>query len=172
MLSEKMQNALNKQVNAEMYSAYLYLAMSAYFQVTNLKGGANWMRVQYEEEMIHAFKIYDYIHARGGQVTLGSIAGPQPRLESPLGVFQEALQHELKVTAMINDLVTLAMEQRDYATNSFLQWFVNEQVEEEANVGGIIQQLTMVGDSKDGLFMVDSQLATRQPPAPPPATQA
>jgi ferritin len=166
MLSEKMQGALNQQVNAEIYSAYLYLAMSAYFESLNLKGGAHWMRIQYDEEMIHAFKIYDFIHTRLGRVTLEEIAKPRPQLSSPVGVFEEALEHEHKVTAMINDLVSLAMEQRDYATNSFLQWFVNEQVEEEANVGGIIQQLAMVGDSKDGLYMLDRQLAGRLPPAP------
>jgi ferritin len=146
--------------------------MSAHFESANLKGCAHWMRIQYDEEMIHAFKIYDFIHARGGRVTLAEIARPIPRLESPVGVFQEALEHEHKVTALINDLVSLAMELRDYATNSFLQWFVNEQVEEEANVEAIIQQLAMVGDSRNGLFMLDRQLAGRVPPAPAPAAPA
>jgi len=162
MLSEKMQKALNKQVNAEMYSAYLYLAMSAYFERSNLRGSAKWMRVQYDEEMAHALKIYDYIHARGGRVTLAVIAKPEPKLASPLGAFEEALDHERKVTAMINDLVALAIEERDFATNNFLQWFVAEQVEEEANVGEIVQQLTMGGDSKNGLFMLDRQLGERR----------
>ena len=162
MLSPKIQEALNKQVNAEMYSAYLYLAMSAYFDGMNLKGCAHWMRVQYDEEMVHAFKIYDFIGERGGEVALEAIAKPDPKLESPLGVFEEALEHERKVTGMIHDLVALAMEERDYATNSFLQWFVDEQVEEEASVDEIVQQLRMVSESKNGLFMVDRHLADRQ----------
>lgn len=162
MLSKKIQEALNKQINAEMYSAYLYLAMSVYFEGQGLKGSAGWMRAQYEEEMVHAFKIFDFVHERGGEVELDAIAKPEPKLESPLGVFQEALEHERKVTGMINGLVTLAMDEHDFATNSFLQWFVDEQVEEESSVDEIVQQLTWVGDSKNGLFMVDRQLGERQ----------
>jgi len=167
MLNAEMEKALNQQVNAEMFSAYLYLDMSAYFAGRNLKGCAQWMRMQYDEEMIHAFKLFDYIQERGGTVTLEAIAKPEPKLESVLGVLEEALQHERKVTAMINDLVALAMEERDFATNSFLQWFVDEQVEEESSVDEIVQQLTMVGESTNGLFMIDRQLAQRQPPAAP-----
>jgi len=162
MLSEKMQKALNKQVNAEMYSAYLYLAMSAYFERSNLRGSAKWMRVQYDEEMAHALKIYDYIHARGGRVTLAVIAKPEPKLASPLGAFEEALDHERKVTAMINDLVALAIEERDFATNNFLQWFVAEQVEEEDSVSKVIRRLERIGESGHGLVMADRELGRRK----------
>lgn len=163
MISKKMQKALNKQVNAEMYSAYLYLAMSAYFDGQGLKGCAHWMRLQYDEEMVHGFKLYDFVLERGGTVTLEAIAKPEPVLESTLGVFKEVLEHERKVTGLINELVGLAMDEKDFATNSFLQWFVDEQVEEEASAEEIVQQLTMVGDSKNGLFLIDRQLGERQP---------
>jgi ferritin len=164
MLSTKMQDALNQQVNAEMYSAYLYLAMSVHFDAQSLKGAAHWMRTQYDEEMIHAFKLLEYVQGRGGQMKLAAIGEPEPRLESPLGVFTEALEHERKVTAMFNNLMGLATDERDFASASFLQWFIDEQVEEEASVDEIVQQLTLVGESKNGLFMVDRNLAERAAP--------
>lgn len=167
MLSEKMQGALNNQINAEMHSAYIYLSMSAYFSDKNLNGFANWMRIQAQEEMLHAMKFYDFVIERRGRVLLQPIQAVPAEWESALAVFENALGHEQKVTGMINELVRLANEERDYASNSFLQWFVDEQVEEESNADGIVQQLKMVGDSPAVLFMLDREMATRvfTPPA-------
>ncbi len=162
MLSEKMQAALNKQINAEMYSAYLYLAMSAYFEAEDLPGMAQWMRLQYEEEVAHALKFYDYIHERRGRVLLGPIEAVQTEWDSPLAVFEAAFAHEQHVTALIHALVDLARQERDYATESFLQWFVDEQVEEEASADAVVQQLRRVGDSASLLFLLDRELGQRQ----------
>lgn len=170
MLTEKMQDALNQQVNAELYSAYLYLAMEAYFKSINLPGFANWMRVQTQEELLHAMKIYDFINQRNGRVTLKAIAQPQTEWKSPLAVFEAAYKHEQKVTGLINDLVNLAVKEKDHATSTFLQWFVNEQVEEEASANGVVQKLKMTGKSPDGLFLIDRELALRVF-TPPPQTQ-
>ena len=161
MLSEKIEKALNDQVNAEMYSAYLYLSMEAYFQSINLGGFANWMRVQTQEELTHAMKIYDFINERGGRVTLKQIDAPPIEWESPLNIFEAAYEHEQKVTGLINHLVDLAIEERDHATNNFLQWFVAEQVEEEDNASGIVERIKLVGDAKGGLFMLDQELGQR-----------
>lgn len=161
MLSEKMQEALNKQVNAELYSAYLYLSMSAYFESIDLAGFANWMRVQAQEEVMHATKIYDHINERGGRVLLFSIEGPPTEWKSPLAVFENTYHHEQKVTGLINDLVSLATEEKDYATNAFLQWFVTEQVEEEASAKAIVQKLKLIADAPGGLFMLDQELGQR-----------
>ena len=144
MINKKMQDALNAQVNAEMYSAYLYLSMESFFKSLNLNGFANWMRVQTQEEMMHAMKIYDFIYERGGRVLLKTVEGPQTKWDSPLAVFEAVLKHEQKVTSLINDLVDLAIEEKDHATNSFLQWFVNEQVEEEASADEKVRQLKMM----------------------------
>lgn len=165
MLSDKMQNALNDQINMEFLASFQYLAMAAYFEAENLLGFANWMHVQTEEENEHAMKFYDYINNRRGRVTLQAINAPKTEWSSPLEVFQDALKHEQKVTASINNLVKLALQESDYATNSFLKWFVDEQVEEEANVDAVIQDLRRVGDSSQGLFMLDRELAGRQPEA-------
>ncbi len=162
MLSEKMQAELNKQINAELYSAYLYLAMSAYFESEDLPGMAQWMRLQYEEEVVHALKFYDYIHERRGRVLLAPIEAVQTEWESPLAVFEAALAHEQHVTALIHALVKLATEEGDYATQSFLQWFVDEQVEEEASADAVVQQLRRVGDSASLLFLLDRELGQRQ----------
>lgn len=170
MLTEKMQDALNQQVNAELYSAYLYLAMEAYFKSINLPGFANWMRVQTQEELLHAMKIYDFINQRNGRVTLKALAQPQTEWKSPLAVFEAAYKHEQKVTGLINDLVNLAVKEKDHATSTFLQWFVNEQVEEEASANGVVQKLKMTGKSPDGLFLIDRELALRVF-TPPPQTQ-
>ncbi len=161
MLTEKMESALNQQVNAEFYSGYLYLAMSAYFAGKSLDGFASWMRAQALEELTHGMKIYDFIHQRGGTVTLTAVEGPKTDWESPLAAFEEALAHEKKVTAMINDLVDIATEQKDHATNVFLQWFVSEQVEEEENVGGVVEKLKLMGEARGGLFMMDRELGSR-----------
>lgn len=160
-MNEKIRNAFNEQIRAELYSAYLYLSMSAYFQSMNLPGFANWMRCQSQEEILHAMKFYSFIHDRGGRVTLGPIDGPPTEWKSPLNVFEEAYQHERKVTGMINNLVDLALQERDHAANAFLQWFVTEQVEEESSADGVVQQLKIAGDQGSGLFMIDRELAAR-----------
>ncbi|MFB0505828.1 MAG: ferritin [Thermodesulfobacteriota bacterium] len=167
MLNKKIQPALNQQLIAELYSSYLYLSMSAYFQSVNLPGFANWMRVQAQEELVHAMKFYDFINERGGRVMLQQIEAPLTEWSSPLDVFENAYKHEQKVTGLINDLVNLAAGERDHATNIFLQWFVTEQVEEEASADEVVQQLKLVGDDSGGLFMLDREMGQRvfTPPA-------
>lgn len=162
MISKKIEKALNLQINAELYSAYLYLSMEAYFKFNNLPGFANWMRAQTLEEMVHAMKIHDFVNECGGRVTLGSIEEPPTEWESPMGAFKAAYEHEQGVTAKINNLVNQAIQEKDHATNSFLQWFVNEQVEEEASVNEVLRKLEMAGDSTNGLFMIDHELAQRR----------
>jgi len=169
MISKKMVEALNEQVNAEMYSAYLYLSMESYFKSLNLNGFANWMRVQTQEEMVHAMKIYDFINERGGRVTLKQIDGPPTEWKSPMAVFEAVYTHEQKVTGLINRLVDLAIEEKDHATNTFLQWFVNEQVEEESSADEKVQQLKMMEKAPGGMFMLDRELGQRV--FTPPATQ-
>ena len=167
MLSERMTEALNKQINNEIYSAYLYLSMSAHSTFVGLKGFANWFMVQYQEEMVHAMKIYDYINGQGGQVKLMAVAQPPTEFGSPLEMFEKTLEHEKFVTKCFNDLVDLAIEEKDHASNIFLQWFVTEQIEEEANDNEIISKLKLVGKEGNGLFMIDKELAARvfTPPA-------
>ncbi len=165
MLTEKMQTALNGQLNAELYSSYLYLSMNAYFKSVNLDGFANWMYYQAQEELEHSLKFYDFIIQRGGKVVLTQVEAPPPEWDSPLAVFEATLAHEQKVTGLINDLVEIALEERDHATHIFLQWFVSEQVEEEESVGGVLEQLKLMGDAKGGLFMIDRELAKRGPSA-------
>jgi len=167
MLSEKMQEALNTQLNKEMYSAYLYMAMSAYSSYTGLKGFANWFMVQYQEEMTHAMKIYGYINDQGGQVKLAAIEQPATEFESPLDMFEKTLVHEKFITKSINELVDLAIVEKDHATNIFLQWYVTEQIEEEGNDNEIIARLKLVGEDGNGLLMVDKEVAARvfTPPA-------
>ena len=167
MLSEKMQDALNGQLNKEMYSAYLYLAMSAYSTYIGLKGFANWFMVQYQEEMMHAMKIYDYINDQGGQVKLMAIEQPLTEFKSPMDMFEKTLEHEKFITMSINELVDLAIAEKDHATNIFLQWFVTEQIEEESNDKDIIARLKLIGKDGNGLLMLDKELAARvfTPPA-------
>ncbi|NYT02157.1 MAG: ferritin [Methanosarcinales archaeon] len=169
MINEKMLAALNRQVIWEMYSAYFYLSMSAYFESTGFRGFANWMRVQAQEELFHAMKFYDYIVSRGGRVTLLQIDQPPEEWASPLKVFEDVLAHERKVTGLISGLVDLAIAEKDHAAWSMLQWFVNEQVEEEENAEEIVKKVRMVGDEKGVglLYMLDKELATRvfTPPA-------
>ncbi len=168
MLSQKVQDSLNSQLNAELYSSYLYLSMSAYFHSINLGGFANWMRVQAQEELVHVAKFYDFVNERDGRVILRPVEGPPSEWASPLAVFEDAYRHEQKVTGLINDLVDLSIEERDHATNNFLQWFVAEQVEEEASANDIVQQLKLLGDDRNGLFMLDRELAQRVFTPPPP----
>jgi len=167
MLSERMMKSLNKQLNAELYSAYLYLSMAAYFESKNLKGFANWMRVQAQEELMHAMKFFDYINERGGRVYLEAIEKPPTEWKSPLDVFEATYEHEVKVTSMINDLVNMAMEEKDHATYNMLQWFVAEQVEEEASADEVRQQLRMIKEDGRGIMMLDRELKQRTftPPA-------
>ena len=163
MLSEKMQDAINGQLNAELYSSYLYLSMNAYFKSINLDGFANWMYYQAQEELTHGMKLYDFINQRGGKVNLLQIEAPPTQWNSPQAVFEATLEHEQKVTGLINDLVELALSEHDHATNIFLQWFVSEQVEEEESVTGVLEQLKLMGEAKGGLFMIDRELAKRSP---------
>ncbi len=167
MVNKKIEGALNQQLNAELYSSYLYLSMSAYFKSLNLPGFANWMRVQTQEELVHAMKFYDFINERGGRVMLQEVKAPPTEWSSPHDVFENAYKHEQKVTGLINDLVNLAVGERDHATNIFLQWFVTEQVEEEASADEVVQKLKLVGDDSGGLFMLDGEMGQRvfTPPA-------
>ncbi len=161
MLSPKLEKALNDQINAEMFSAYLYLAMVAYFQEKNLSGFANWMTVQNQEETFHAMKFFKYVAERGGRVTLDAIEKPQFEWESPLAAMEAAQKHEAYITGRINHLMDLAIKEKDHATANFLNWFVGEQVEEEDSVNEVVQKLRMVGAGGGGLFMMDRDMATR-----------
>jgi ferritin len=162
-----MEEALNGQLNAELYSAYLYLSMAAFFESISLPGFANWMRVQFQEEQFHAMKFYDYIIERDGKVLLKTIEAPPHEWNSPLGIFEATLKHEQKVTGLINELVNLSTEEKDHAANNFLQWFVKEQVEEEGNVNKVLGQLQLVKDSPQATFIMDKDMAQRvfTPPA-------
>ncbi len=162
MISKKIEDALNKQINAELFSSYLYRAMEAYFLDCNLKGFAHWMHVQADEEHTHAMKFFDYINDRNGRVVLTEIAMPPKEWKSPLDAFEAAYAHEQKVTSMINGLVDLARQENDYATQIMLQWFVTEQVEEEANASEIVEKLKLIKDSAQGLFMMDAHLGQRK----------
>jgi len=167
MISKKMEAALNDQINAELYSAYLYLSMVAYFESVNLPGFATWMRVQTQEEVMHAMKMYDYINERGGRVILKAIDEPQAKWKSPLAAFEAAYKHEQLVTGRINDLLDLAIKEKDHAANTFLQWFVNEQVEEETSADAVVQQLKMAEGAPGAMFMIDREMGQRvfTPPA-------
>jgi len=162
VIKEKMQKAVNKQINAELYSSYLYLAMAAHFEANNLLGFAQWLEVQAKEENTHAMKFYKYVIERGGKVTLTEIAAPPLEWKSPLAAFETVYAHELKVTALINDLLKLAKEEGDSATELLLQWFIDEQVEEEANAMLIVEKLKLIKDSSQGLLMLDKELGERK----------
>lgn len=161
MLKDTVLKALNDQINAEIHSAYLYLSMSAWFEAKGLGGFANWMKVQYQEELTHAMKFFDYVHERSGRVILEPIAGVQTEFESIIDAYEKTLEHEQKVTALINNLVDVAMAANDHATQSFLQWFVDEQVEEEKNVNQILDDLRLINGQGNGLFMMNRELASR-----------
>ncbi|ADU62460.1 MAG: ferritin [Pseudodesulfovibrio sp.] len=160
MLSEKMQDALNAQMNWEIYSAHIYLSMAAHFSKEGLSGFSTWMYAQYQEEMFHAMRFFNYINEAGGHAKLGVIDAPQYSWETPLAAFENALEHEQGVTARINALADLAVAERNHAVGIFLQWFITEQVEEEDTVGAIVGKLRMLGDG-GGLFMLDRDLGTR-----------
>lgn len=161
MLNDKMEQALNGQVNVELQSAYQYLAQAAYFESIDLKGFAHWMRIQYQEERAHALKIYDFIVTRDGRVRLLALAAPEASWPNPMAAFEAALASERHNSAKIHELCDLAMGQKDHATLAFLQWFVTEQVEEEALTHDLLQKLKLVADSNAGLFMMDQELSQR-----------
>jgi ferritin len=161
MISKKMTDALNVQINKEIYSAYIYLSMAAYSEHIGLKGIANWFTVQYQEETGHAMRIYKYLQEQGAQVKLQAIEQPQTDYKSPTDMFEKTLAHEQYVTKSINGLVDLALKENDHATQIFLQWFVTEQVEEEANDHEILDKLKMIGESGSGLYMLDRELGAR-----------
>jgi ferritin len=161
-LSKKIQDAFNAQLNREYFSSYLYWSMAAYFDASNLKGFSQWMKVQAEEERAHAQKFYDFILSRGGEVELHAIDKPQTKWDSPLAAFDDALKHERLITRHIHELVDLGHSEKDHAAVSFLQWFVDEQVEEEDTAGEIVEKLKMIGDAKTAIFMYDGVLGRRQ----------
>jgi len=167
MITKKMQDAFNDQVAAEFFSAHLYLAMAAYLESIDLPGFANWMRVQYEEEVFHGMKMFEYVIERDGRSLVKAFDAPQAEWKGPLSVFEAVYEHEQKVTSLIHNLVDVARAEKDHASEIFLQWFVNEQVEEEATAKGIVQQLKMIGDSRAALFQLDRELGQRvfTPPA-------
>ncbi|WP_025209513.1 ferritin [Hippea sp. KM1] len=162
MIAKEMEEALNKQINEELYSAYLYLSMSAWFDSIGLKGFANWMMVQYKEETDHAMRLFNYLSRQGAKIELKAIAEPPKEWKSPLHAMEETLKHEQHITKCINELVDLAEKLKDRATYNMLQWFVDEQVEEEENDRDIIDKLKLVEDSKHGILLVDKELAQRQ----------
>lgn len=162
MLKEKMLNALNEQINAEQYSSLLYLSMSAWFQDKGLPGFANWMYVQYQEELTHANKFFNYVNERGGKVELKAIEQMPTEWSGIIEVYEATLQHEQHVTTLIDGLVDVALEQKDHATQSFLQWFVDEQVEEEANVKEILDTLKLINGQGNGIFMLDREMRSRK----------
>lgn len=161
MLTARIERELNKQLNKEFFSAYLYMSMAAYFQSVDLLGFANWMNVQAKEELFHAEKFYNFIHERNGKVVLEQIDKPQMEWVSPLAAFEDSLKHENFITASINELASAADEEKDYATKIFLQWFITEQVEEESNALEVIRKLKLMKDAPGGMFMLDKELGTR-----------
>ncbi len=165
MFTKKMQDALNDQIQRELESAYIYLSMAAYFDSSNFPGFAHWMKMQFQEEQFHAIKFYDFVNDRGGRVLLQAISQPPAGFQSPLEAFEAALAHEQKITGHINDLYALAVAEKDYASQIFLQWFVEEQVEEERNAGDIVDLLKRIGDNDHALIMLDRELGQRSPPS-------
>ena len=161
MLSQSVQEAINSQVTKEFYASQLYLAMSAHFEAANLRGFAHWMRLQSEEERGHALRFFDHVLERGGQVELDAVEAPPAEFGAPVDVFRQALQHEQKVTASIHAIYALAAQEKDFATQVFLQWFISEQVEEEANATGMIERLRMAGDDSAALLMLDAEVKGR-----------
>jgi len=161
MINEKMEKAFNDQINAELYSEYLYLSMKAYFETLNLKGFVNWMDVQVQEEHAHAMGMFDYVNSRGGRVILKAIDAPETDWESPLAVFEHILKHEELVTSLINKLADVAEETKDRAAMGFVNWYIKEQVEEEDNVGNVLATLRLIENDKHALLALDKELATR-----------
>jgi len=169
MLKQDVQDAINDQINAEIYSAFIYLSMETYFESISLGGFANWMHVQYQEELSHAERFMHYVYDRGGRVELKAIEAPPISWDSPVAVFEHTLEHERYVSSRIHQLVDLAREYKDHATENMLQWFVEEQVEEEASAEKLLDEVKLIGDAKSGLFMLDRELGRRT--FTPPATE-
>jgi ferritin len=167
MLKKRIEDAINKQINAEIYSSYLYYSMAAYFESLSLKGFSHWMRVQALEELTHAHKFAAFVNDRGGRVVMQPVEGPPVEWKSPLDVFQAVYDHEVKVTGLINELMDLALEKSDHATVTFLNWFVAEQVEEEASADEVVQKLKLVEKTEGGLFLLDQEMDKRTFTLPP-----
>lgn len=161
MINKTMQTALNNQIQEELYSSYLYLSMSAYCESKNLKGFAHWLKVQYQEETAHAMKLLDYVQERGGQVQLRAIDAPPVEFGTPVELFEKVLAHEQHITAAINKLYEQALTEKDFAAQIFLQWFINEQVEEEANASDVLERARMIGDKSSGILYLDKELGKR-----------
>jgi ferritin len=161
MINKRIEEAFNIQINAELYSAYLYLSMGAYFEAQNLPGFANWMRVQFQEEQFHAMKMFDFVNERGGRVILTKIDGPKVEWENVVDVFEEVLAHEQHVTSLINNIMDIAIDERDHATKSFLNWFIDEQVEEESNAEAILADLKLIDGKGNGIMMMNREFKTR-----------
>jgi len=161
-ISTKINDIINKQVNHEFYAAYLYLSMSADFENKGFSGFAHWMKLQSQEEVEHAMKLFDYLNERGGKVTLTSIETPKAKWTTVLEAFDDALKHEMKVTQLIHNMVDLAQQEKDHATVSFLQWFVDEQVEEESSANEIVDKLKLIGENKPALYMLNKELGSRK----------
>lgn len=161
MINKKVEKVMNEQIVKEMYSAYLYLSMAAYFESKNLKGMASWMKAQAQEEQVHAMLFFQHIVDRGGRVVLGAIDAPPSEWKSPLEVFVKSNEHEQLVTSLINNIVDVAKAERDHASEKLLQWFTNEQIEEEAQTDEVAQQLKLIGSDTSALLMLDQKLGTR-----------
>jgi ferritin len=167
MITDQLADALNGQVEKELHAAHLYLAMSSWFETQGLAGCASWMRVQYHEEVGHALRIFDFVNEAGGRAVVPAVAAPQAEWSTPLNAFESAYEHERRVTGMINDL---AGQEKDHAAGVMLQWFVSEQVEEEASVSLIVNRLKLIGDDRAALLVLDEQLGSRHNGAPPAAS--
>ncbi len=169
MISKGLERAINEQINRELFSEYLYISMQAWFANENLDGFAHWMEVQSQEERFHAMKFFNYLIERGGKVELLAIEKPEVDFGNPLKAFKMALEHEKYITKNINDLMDIAIAENDHASKGLLQWYVDEQVEEEASADRIVHRLEMIGDNMQGIFMLDTELGKRV--FTPPATQ-
>lgn len=161
MISQKLQDAFNEQINKELYSEYLYFSMAAWLDAENLPGFANFFKIQVQEERFHTMKMYDFLNERGGKVYLKEIDKPQVDFASVLEIFEIAYKHEQFVSKLINELMDLAIEEKDHATKSFLNWFIDEQVEEEASMDAIVGKLKMLGGNGHGMLMIDNELGAR-----------
>ncbi len=163
MINKNVEKSINDQINAELYSSYLYLSMASDMEERGLQGFSHWMKSQAQEELMHAMKFYEYLAERGGRALLTAIDGPQTKWKTPLAVMEHVSKHERHVTALINSMMDLAIKEKDHATVEMLHWFVKEQVEEESTAEAIVQKLKLAGDRGNGLFMIDKDLATRVP---------
>lgn len=162
MINQKVQDAMNEQIKNELFSAYLYLSMAAYFEARNLGGFAHWMRIQSQEEVEHAMKFFNFINDRGGKVSLMAIEQPKAEWKSALDAFNDAYAHEQLVTSMINNVYEVALKEKDYPAQVMLQWFIDEQVEEEKNASEIVEHLKMIEERGSAMLMLDKQLGKRE----------